>query len=53
MRLAHLLLLIKIYAKYQAIQIKTEGEVQCTKILQTDHEFSFQKSIPDRIFVKS
>jgi len=52
LRLAHLPLLINIYAKYQAIQFKTVGEVQCTRFFQTDREFSLGKSIPDRFFWK-
>ena len=53
LRLAHLPLLINIYAKYQAIQFEIVGGFQCTRFLQTDREFSFRKSIPNRIFAKS
>jgi len=53
LRLAHLLLLINIYAKYQVIQVKTVVKVQYTRFLQTDRELSFLKSTPDRILAKS
>ena len=46
-------LLINIYAKYQPIQVEIVGGVQCTRFLQTDREFSFRKSIPNRIFNES
>ena len=42
---------INIYANDHAIQV--EIEVQCTRFLQTDREFSFRKSIPELIFAKS